>query len=689
MLGHALILVTEANQRPASQGEFRGDHVLQRVREAHGLLDAATDVELVAEDAVVRVEHLHIEEALGPIHLAEAEPHAVERIHDVRRRELALVMESATVGMLVGDVPVLALGHEGGIGDRQLAILVQVVACHGFEVVAEDAIDIGLRIGQILVGIAVEVAHQGRAPAVPVAVHLGRTVGFSIAVDDLGTIVPHRHGEFTGGAVHVDADHAPVVLIVVLVAAEGVGIVVPIDPHHQVVHPVGNARHVDPLAGQARPVDVAAVGRNPHVAAAVGERAAIAALEVHHAEAVLEADGQHLAVHGEEVVLGVALVVPMVVAIAPLELLGGIRLGRRADVVIDVPDVLDVGREANELALTVAIETTLDDVAVVLVDHHRLGLEAVFDGALDDHQVRPGAQWVTRVDAAAIVHLSGGIVVAGRLVGASLGRASVFQGPIEAAAVPGQVGEAHPVGHSGLEQHVQLSALLIVLATALVVVVVDRPLVGVVEVVHVAVVVDPQPRVAARTTTRQGIHAIVRGRERPPLHIAGSLHGQRIVSQLQSDGLVARPPGRAVDGVALAVAVVAAPLNQLLSVKPDLVERVGIQAIAIAVVHREDHARLPIRAVDAEGEQGVIGIGHIGLEEQVPVSIGQLPAHFIGPGIGLDDDGEGVLALTILGQNAGGKQQGEREEYSAHDRCLGGRCCTHNGLNPTVVACTR
>ena len=67
------------------------------------------------------------------------------------------------------------------------------------------------------------------------------------------------------------------------------------------------------------------------------------------------------------------------------------------------------------------------------------------------------------------------------------------------------------------------------------------------------------------------------------------------------------------------------------------------------------------------------GIGHIGLEEQVPVSIGQFPAHFIRPGIGLDDDGEGVLALTILGQNVGRKQQGEREEYSAHEGCLGGR----------------
>ena len=379
----------------------------------------------------------------------------------------------------------------------------------------------------------------------------------------------------------------------------------------------------------------------------------------------------------------------MVVAIAPLELLGGIRLGRRADVVIDVPDVLDVGREADELALPVPIQAPLDDVAVVLVDHHGLGLEAVFDGALDDHQVRTGAQRVARVDATAIVHLGGGVVVAGHLVSTPLGRATVFQRPIEAATVPGQVGEAHPVGHAGLEQHVQLGALLVVLATALVVIVVNRPLVGVVEVVHVAVVVDPQPRIATRTATRQGIHAIVRGRERPPLHIAESLHSQRIVSQLQSDGLIARPAWRAVDGVALAVAVVATSLHQLLSVKPDLVERVGIQAIAIAVVHREDHARLPIRAVDAKGEQRVVGVGHIGLEEQVSVSVGQFPAHFIGPGIGLDDDGEGVLALTILSQDAGGKQQGEREEDSAHDRCLVGRCCIHNGLNPTVVACTR
>ena len=431
------------------------------------------------------------------------------------------------------------------------------------------------------------------------------------------------------------------------------------------------------------------MGRNPHVAAAIRERAAIAALEVHHAEAVLEADGQHLAVHGEEVVLGVAFVVPVVVAIAPLELLGGIRLGRGADVVIEVPDVFDVGGEADELALPISVEAALNDVAVVLVDHHRLSLEAVLNGALDDHQVGTSAQGVTRINAAAVVHLGGGIVVAGHLVGAALGRSAVGQRPIKASTIPSQVGEAHPIGHSGLKQHIQLGALLIVLATALVVIVVDRPLIGVVEVVHVAVVVDPQPRVAAGSATRQGVHAIVRGRERPPLHIAGSLHGQGVASQLQSDGLVARPTRRTVDGVALAVAVVAASLHQLLPVEPDLVKRVPHQAIAVGVIHRENHARLPVHAVDAEGEQRVIGIGHVGLEEHVPVPVGQFPAHFIRPGIGLDDNGEGVLALAILGQDAGGRQQGEREEYSAHDRCLGGRCCSHNGLNPAVVACTR
>ena len=119
----------------------------------------------------------------------------------------------------------------------------------------------------------------------------------------------------------------PVVLIIVLLAPQCIGAVVPVHPHNKVVNAVRDARNIDPLARQSRPVDVAAMGGDAHVAAAVLEGAAIAALEVHDAETVLKADGQHLSVHGEQVILRVAFVVPMVVAIAPLELLGRIRLG--------------------------------------------------------------------------------------------------------------------------------------------------------------------------------------------------------------------------------------------------------------------------------------------------------------------------------------------------------------------------
>ena len=76
------------------------------------------------------------------------------------------------------------------------------------------------------------------------------------------------------------------------------------------------------------------MGRDAHVAAAVLEGAAITALQVHDAEAVLEADGQHLTVHGEQVILRVALVMPVVVASAPLELLGLLGLACGPNVVI-------------------------------------------------------------------------------------------------------------------------------------------------------------------------------------------------------------------------------------------------------------------------------------------------------------------------------------------------------------------
>ncbi len=259
MLGHGGVVVVQANQGLPSEGVLGLNHELERIDEAHRLLDAATHIKLVPENAVVWVQDLHIEEALTPVHLAQPEPHAVEWIDNVGGRERALVVESGTVGVAVGDVPMLTARHEGRVRDGQLAILIEVIAGRRIEVIAKDAIHVGLRVGQVLVRIGVEVAHEGRSPAFAIAIHLSIAVGRAGAVHDLGAIVPELHLELSRRPVHLDADHAPVVLVAVFLTTQGVWAVIPIDAHHQVVNAIRNACHIDPLAGQPRPVDVAAM----------------------------------------------------------------------------------------------------------------------------------------------------------------------------------------------------------------------------------------------------------------------------------------------------------------------------------------------------------------------------------------------------------------------------------------------
>ena len=100
--------------------------------------------------------------------------------------------------------------------------------------------------------------------------------------------------------------------------------------------------------------------------------AAAAALEVHDAKSVFESNWDVLAIEREQIVLRITFVVPVAVAIAPFKLVV-VRLAGHTDVVIKCSDVEDVGREANQLPVAVAIQAAFVDVAVCLTHLHHLG----------------------------------------------------------------------------------------------------------------------------------------------------------------------------------------------------------------------------------------------------------------------------------------------------------------------------
>ena len=90
--------------------------------------------------------------------------------------------------------------------------------------------------------------------------------------------------------------------------------------------------------------------------------------------------------------------VPVAVAISPLELVVAILAGD-PNVIIQVTDVFDVGRETNEFTVAVTIEASLIDVAILFAHLHHLRLQTADDGLLHHHEVRTVARGIARVDA--------------------------------------------------------------------------------------------------------------------------------------------------------------------------------------------------------------------------------------------------------------------------------------------------
>ena len=146
----------------------------------------------------------------------------------------------------------------------------------------------------------------------------------------------------------------------------------------QVVGPVRHVCDINPLTTEPRSIYVSAARRNPHIAAAVLRGASPAAFKVHHTKTIFKSDGDDLTVHGEEVILGVALVMPVAVAITPLKLIV-FSLAGNSDVIIQITNVQDVSRKPHQFAVAVSVQATFFDVTIRFANLHHLRAEAVDD----------------------------------------------------------------------------------------------------------------------------------------------------------------------------------------------------------------------------------------------------------------------------------------------------------------------
>ena len=378
-----------------------------------------------------------------------------------------------------------------------------------------------------------------------------------------------------------------VVVVVHLFPAQRVGNEFVVGADHEVVRSIFHVCDINPLAAQSCAVDVSTSRRNAHVATTVLVSPAIAALQIHHTESVLESDGDQSTIQVEQIVLGVSIVVPVAVAISPLELVVAVFAGH-ADVIIQVTDVFDVGREAHEFTVAVTIEAALVDVAIRFADLHDLGLEAVDDGLLHHHEVRTVARGVAGVDAGAVVQLCHGVVVAGFRVHASRGRTCKAKFPTPSfGARTFERGPTDPIRYACLEQDRQLR---LVTATSLVVIKVDGAFVGVVKVAHLTVVVDVQPRITAVSARAEAVHAVGLRREGVPVRFSGGVD-RAVVRFGQSHRVIAGFSRRARKQCAIRITIVATGGHDL-AIEVHIVPPGIKNAVAVRIKNLELNARL-------------------------------------------------------------------------------------------------
>ena len=132
-----IAFVAETHHLLASWHERRRDVVPNGVSEADGIAYLDTcEVELVPDNAVVLVEHVHVEVVHVPVDVRHHEVHGVEDVGDFLHRELALVVHAAAVRVHVRLVEPLTLGHQGRVAHGDFAVLVDVGAGGRGQIVA-------------------------------------------------------------------------------------------------------------------------------------------------------------------------------------------------------------------------------------------------------------------------------------------------------------------------------------------------------------------------------------------------------------------------------------------------------------------------------------------------------------------------------------------------------------------------
>ena len=202
--------------------------------------------------------HVNVHVLLAPVDGTDGKMHRIERIDNVVYRELALVMDSRTIRMLVELIEKLTERQVCGIRYRDVIVLVNVRAGQRFDVVAKDVLYISHGVGVLLGSVVIEISHQGRPVAIAVAIGLGRTELRAFAITERLAVTDDINFQFTGRTVEVDADGCVVVLIRVLGSTEGIRDEIVVRPNDQVIGAILYIGHINPLAAQARTVNVTA-----------------------------------------------------------------------------------------------------------------------------------------------------------------------------------------------------------------------------------------------------------------------------------------------------------------------------------------------------------------------------------------------------------------------------------------------
>lgn len=367
---------------------------------------------------------------------------------------------------------------------------------------------------------------------------------------------------------------------------------------------------------------------------------AIVAFEIKHAKTVFLADILGGAITREQQIFCIPHIVCVAVTIVVIEL--GIVRTRNPDIIIQVANILNMGSEFDQLPIAATGHTFLCYQTGSGGDVEGCGGYGIDNGLTQNHEIGAGGTGgIALFEAAAIIHIGQGLVVARGRVGTAVHISAKLEmeknGFVETVC---PVTDTKQISMSGIQY-----ALCFRLGAAIVVIKDHDAFLCIVKSMYIAMIIHPDLRIAGSGAA--GAEVIKTGFLRSEA-IPGIIVQAVIIVVLENFlGEVAGIGFRTIEFMHPFIEFAEARCYRF-SIDLDAVFALFFEAITVVILDKKGETHV-LWYADAAGIALVIAIGsgiHFGID--MVVKVAQAPADFFAVTVGLDRDDDYIVSLVAI-----------------------------------------